>query len=395
MSPLFAALAAAVPPPACASEICNFEALRPLTERLDRGGESVHILQLGDSHTAGEAITGPLRRHLQLRFGNGGRGVLPPGRPYRGFLTFGVTASQSGGWTLSSILGRPRDGIRPVGLSGYTLTSTTPGSSIGIASDDEENRFDRIIVCALKEPGAGTVRIGIGATRQLWALASPRREPACRSFYSGGPAAAASVTAEDARPVSITSLATERRAGGVRLSNLGVSGSSLVHQARQHDAVVRAELEAYQPALIVLAFGTNEGFAPDFDAAVYESQLRAGIARIRRLARRAVPILLIGAPDAATRSLAVAANGDLPVTVCAPGVFVPSALASVRERQRRVAADLGLAFWDPHAAMGGSCASLDWRALGWMRQDLVHFTRAGGERLARALAAAWSRGEGR
>jgi len=394
MSLLLAAFAAAASQSACAREICNFEALRPVADPLGRG-ESVHILQLGDSHTAGDAITGPLRRLLQLRSGAGGRGVLPPGRPYPGYLTFGVTASQSEGWTASSILGRGYPGIRPVGLSGYTLTSTRPGSSLGIAADDDANRFDRVTVCALKEPGAGSVRIEIGGTRQLWPLDSPRREPACRSFESDAPAGAASLATEDAGPVSITSLATGTRTGGVRLSNLGVRGSRLVHQARQHDAVVRAELEAYAPALIVLAFGTNEGFAPDFDAAVYESQLRVGIARIRRLAGRAVPILLIAPPDAATRNLAIAANGDRRVAVCAPGVFVPSALASVRDRQRRVAADLGLAFWDAHAAMGGACSSLGWSALGWMRQDLVHFTRAGGERIAFALGAALARGEGR
>ena len=34
--------------------------------------------------------------------GSGGRGVLAAGRPYQGYLTWGVTASQSDGWTVNA-----------------------------------------------------------------------------------------------------------------------------------------------------------------------------------------------------------------------------------------------------------------------------------------------------
>jgi lysophospholipase L1-like esterase len=169
------------------------------------------------------------------------------------------------------------------------------------------------------------------------------------------------------------------------LSNLGVSGSQLIHQSRQTDAVVRAELQAYRPALIVLAFGTNEGFSPRFDAAGYEASLRAQIARLRRLAGRDVPMLMIGAPDAATRNPALAANGG-PGRSCGEGVWTPSALALVRERQRRVAREQGIAFWDWYEAMGGACSAFSWTGRGLMRGDLVHFTRTGGERIGEAMA---------
>jgi lysophospholipase L1-like esterase len=348
--------------------------------------ERFHILQLGDSHTAGDAISGPLRRLLQARLGEGGRGVLPPGRPYPGYLTHGVTAGQSGSWGVSASFGPSFPGTRAVGVSGYTLTSRSPGSSLGVTSDDAANRFDRITVCALKEPGAGALRLRIGREEEKWDLASRQEAPACRSLESAALTSSASLTTEDARPISITSIATFRRAGGIALSNLGVSGSQLVHLGRQDERIARAELEAYRPDLIVLAFGTNEAFSPRFDAAAYEAVLRSGIARLRRLAGTDVPILLIAPPDAATRNAALA---GIPVRICAPGMFVPAALAEVRERQRRVASELGLGFVDAGAAMGGPCSSLAWQRRGWMRADLVHFTRAGGEQLSLRLAAAF------
>src|SRR5699024_5668170 len=36
----------------------------------------VRITQIGDSHTASDTFTGPLRHALQKRFGDGGRGYL-------------------------------------------------------------------------------------------------------------------------------------------------------------------------------------------------------------------------------------------------------------------------------------------------------------------------------
>ncbi|HEX8364786.1 MAG TPA: GDSL-type esterase/lipase family protein [Allosphingosinicella sp.] len=351
-------------------------------------GETFHILQLGDSHTAGDMITQPLRRLLQLRSGAGGRGVLAPGRPYPGYLTFGVTVSQSGAWTASAIFGPGYPGARPVGLSGYTLTSGGAGASIAVASDDEVNRFDRFVVCALREPGAGTLRLRLGDREEDWPLASPRREAACRTLDSDVPAAAASLAVYDEHRVGITSIATFRREGGVVVSNLGVSGSQLAHLSREHEAVVRAELDAYRPDLVVLAFGTNEAFAPRFDADSYERELRRGIARIRRLAGAELPILLSAPPDAATRDVALASNGGLPVRTCGPGLYAPTALDRVRERQRLVARELGLGFLDARAAMGGPCAAPAWAARGWMRADLVHFTRAGGEQLGWMFAAA-------
>lgn len=397
------AFAAAVAQPgaaaACSGALCGGEALQPFLEGLEArrsfppgagaaaaGAGPVHIVHLGDSHTAGDMITQALREALQLGYGHGGRGMLAPGRPYPGYLTWGVTAAQSGGWSVASIFGRGYvAGGHPVGLSGYTLTSAAPGARLGVSSDDEANRFDRMTVCALKEPGAGTVTLRIGGRTERWVLDSPRHEPECRSLEAEGLVEEASLTKEDARPVGITSFATFRTSGGVAYSNLGVSGSQLVHQGRQHDAVVRAELQAYRPDLIVLAFGTNEGFSPRFSAARYEADLRDQIARIRRLAGRDVPMLIVGAPDAGTRNVALLANGGVPGASCGNGVHTPGALGQVRDVQRRVARELGLAFWDWYQAMGGACSAARWTARGLMRGDLVHFSRPGGEEIGRLL----------
>jgi lysophospholipase L1-like esterase len=191
---------------------------------------------------------------------------------------------------------------------------------------------------------------------------------------SAAPAGSASLTTMEEGMVSITSFAVFRRGAGVILSNLGVIGAQLSHLGRTSDAVVAAELAAYRPDLIVFAFGTNEGFSPVLTTDHFEFGLREQVTRLRRLAGRDVPILLLGAPDAAVRRRPSQPYGD-----CGDGWYVPRRLEEVRERQVAVAHELGLAYWRWSAAMGGRCASSSWRRSGLMRPDHVHFTREGGE----------------
>ena len=172
-------------------------------------------------------------------------------------------------------------------------------------------------------------------------------------------------------------------------------GSQLAQFARTDDAVLAEELKAYKPDLIVLAFGTNEGFAPRFDPVAYEAILRLQIARLRRLSDDA-PMLLLGAPDALSRQPALRANAPGDAVDCEPAqsgagarapLFAPPGLAAVRRIQRKIAAELGLAWWDWQAEMGGPCTALSWvkRDMPLMRGDYVHFNTAGGLEIARRL----------
>jgi len=373
-----AASAQAGAEPVCASRLCFAEALSPFLRRLreSRRESPIHILQIGDSHSAGDMITQGWRTRLQARYGNGGRGVLAAGRPYSGYLTFGVTAAQSNGWSVSAILGGSEGAA--LGIAGFTQTARAAGEFLSVTTDTPDQDFDRVIVCAMTGPGAGTIALRLGAAERVWRLSAARGGPACRTMDSDRPVSSAALITRDGDPVSVTSFATLRRGGGALLSNLGVVGAQLIHFARTDDEMIRAELAAYRPDLIVLAFGTNEGFFPAFDADAYDAALRTQIARLRRLSG-GVPILLLGPPDSATRQ-----EGG---PSCRDGLFSPARLDEVRRHQLKIARETGAAFWDWQAAMGGRCAALGWRRDGLMRGDLVHFTRAGGDRIGAMIDA--------
>ena len=364
--------------------LCDGGALPALGAKLREarnGGAPVHILQIGDSHTAGDMITNGLRTRLQARYGNGGRGVLAAGKPYRGYLTFGVTASESEGWISNVIFGnRWQPGGPALGLSGFTRTARRGGEYLAVSTDTPDNNFNRAIVCALTGPGQGAVTLRMGAQVENWSLEAGRQGAACRTLTSRTPLSSASITTLDERPVSITSFATFRDGGGVIVSNVGVVGAQLEHFGRTDPEVLREEFEAYRPDMIVLAYGTNEGFSPRLTAPEYEAVLRAQVARIRRFAGRDIPIMLLGAPDAASRSAGMGAS-------CGAGWYTPNLLDGVRSVQRRVARELRLGFWDWEQAMGGRCASQSWLNSGLMRSDMVHFTREGGDRIGAMIFA--------
>ncbi len=436
----------------CSDALCGARTLDPFFAKLARlgpgsGGRPVHILQIGDSHTAGDAITGAWRDLLQARYGAGGRGVLPPGRPYDGYLTHDVTVTMSPGWKVAADFGANWSSPSPpLGLAAFSLTSQSEGASMAIVAEPRA-LFDRFTVCAIARPGAGRLALHAGTESADFDLASGDARPECRTMRLAQPAATADL-ATSGGPVTVTSWATFRDAGGIALSNLGVVGSQLVHFSRTEDTVLAEELRAYQPDLIVIAFGTNEGFTARFSTFEYELILRTQIGRIRRLAGN-VPILLLGAPDALSRRSEMRANaGGDPAPACgappppaaapAEGViagimdrlrsslgmgapdqpaapppaappapapapssraplFPPPALKAVREVQRRVAASLNLAFWDWEARMGGRCIADTWvhATPPLMRGDYVHYTAAGGRELAQRLQADLDKAAGR
>ena len=372
---------------ACPGGLCGTEALGGLFEALaasEAGTRErpVHILQIGDSHTAGDRITGKLRAEFQRRFGHGGRGVLPAGVPYAGYAPYQVEV-ETRGWatetaTLQPVARRPSAAF---GL-GAVRGQAVPGAELVL-------RF---------EPGAEAVRVGAcgwprGSGDGLeidpgddapWPVdlnGSDRGEPACYSFELARPAAAVTLRGVGAGVV-LDTVWTERVGRGVVVSSLGLTGSTLRDLADRNDALIGLEIGSWAPAMIVLAYGTNEGFDDAMDAVAYERLLRGQVDRLRGMAPYGTSFLILGAPDALRNGVADGCSAD---RRRAP----PPSLAVVRDVQRRVAADMGVAFWDWHGRMGGECSADRLATMGepLMRGDRVHFSSTGADWIGGVLSA--------
>jgi len=374
----------------CVGGLCGVTTLAPYFQAIaddqdGHRGRPVHVLIIGDSHSASDNIWGAFRNPLQARYGYGGRGVLPAGKPYVGFLPQGVHIEQTEGWTVQSVL-KDADGGHPFGLSGFRLTANHDGAGLTLTAEPSQS-FNRLVVCARDAPGAGTLLVSFGPTQSRVSLSAQAPGEVCTVFQVKDQASSATLSTEG--PVTLTSWATFNDAGGVAVSNLGVVGATLADFARTNDGAVAEELRAYQPDLIVLEFGTNDGFVGHFDGAGFEALLRAQIQRVRKLSGGA-PILIVGAPDANSNRPGQRNNAEGYAADTDPGGsawYSPPGLRAVRAIQSRVAGEEGVAYWDWAGRMGGPGYAQAWphATPPLMRGDHVHYTLAGGARISAAL----------
>jgi len=381
----------------CQGALCGGDSLGPFFDKLEAGARPdrrpLNILQIGDSHSAGENFAGGWRELLQAHYGGGGRGEMMPGKPYDGYMVRGVTVEQSAGWVTQTIFDAPFRDLQEhalFGATGYRQTAQAAGAQMTLSADTPDFTFNRFVVCAVNGPGAGAYSIQLGAAVTKVNLDAPTTNVVCTTVRAERRESVAEVTVESG-PVTLTSWGSFADNGGVTVSNFGVVGTQIKNYAETDDAAVRAELETYAPDLIVIEFGTNDGFVGHFEPEDYELTLRSQIARMRRLSHN-TPILLLGAPDADTDRTALADNGPAEAGTPrpAPGFwYPPPALADVREIQRRVARSMGVAFWDWASRMGGPGTADRWANADppLMRKDRVHYTPTGGRKLAALLDA--------
>jgi hypothetical protein len=363
------------------------EALRSFFEalaRLEEGGanEDVTVLQFGASHTAADVQTGVVRRMLQERFGDGGRGFVSLGRPWAKknpeasvYLQEGVRggmmrpwAGERGSFAHGRFVG---DGL--YGLLGFAIQ--VPAKSRARAFSEISATTSSFELHYLEQPHGGTFDVLVDG------VAVGRVKTAAKTKSSG----ARTFEVEDGRPhtievrprgdgtVRIFGLRLDREESGVVLDALGINGARATVLLQWDEAHFAEQLARRAPGLVVLAYGVNES-NDETPMPRYEEQLRRVLSRIAGAAPQSA-CLLLGPPDRAV---------DTP-----EGWVTSERLVEIIEAQRRVAAERSCAFYSQFDAMGGRGTIAAWVAeeKPRARGDYVHYTRDGYLQLGRAFGA--------
>jgi lysophospholipase L1-like esterase len=202
------------------------------------------------------------------------------------------------------------------------------------------------------------------------------------------PARRVELRASGRPPVNLLGWTVERNTAGIVYENHGTIGATIDLFGRLTPWVVASELNQRRPALIIVAFGTNEGFDDKLDLNRYAARFHAAVAALQRQAPYAA-ILVLGPPDGNRH-----APGCTPVASCRTSGDVctwqpPPSLAAVRDVQRRLARQHGWAYWDWFMAMGGAC-SIDRMTAAdppLAMPDHVHLSGTGYEAIADLLFA--------
>src|SRR5579884_3891361 len=251
-------------------------------DRLERkrAARPLRILQIGDSHTAGDAFSSHMRDLLQARFGAAGRGWLPAGIPFRYYRPRRVTVTAAGWRQLG-----PRDAGPdvPLGLDAAVAESERPGALMTLVSSEAPG-FDRLGLEFVARPAGPPLQIRIDRREPFLvstALGSPRDESrgvgaarirAERIAIPVGPdAREVALTAIDRRPIALLGWGVGRDRTGIVYENHGTIGATVDLLGRMSPRTVAMELAGSRPALLVVAFGTNEGFDDSLDLGSYRA----------------------------------------------------------------------------------------------------------------------------
>jgi len=382
------AAALTLPPPSSAAigHLENPDRLTRLYEALaalDDGHahDDVRILQYGDSHTASDVGSAVFRRILQARFGDGGRGFVALGRPWKGYVQDGIHGSMTKEFEPE----RPRlkDGVitgdGSYGLLGVAIGATKSGAR---ASTDVGARSSRIEIAYWRDPQGGSAEVFVDGARA--GRFNARADPPGPGFLALDVADAShevEVQTVSDGEVRVFGMALDRSQAGVVVDALGINGAQIFTALRWDEGHFAEQLRHRIPDAVVLAYGTNEALDPSIGDPQYERGLVDLLGRIARAAPGASCVLL-GPPDLGRRA------GDDRVWATWPRVY------EIVTMQRRVAGAAGCAFYDQVAAMGGPGSILGWAAEAEPRgaRDRVHLTRTGYAELATAFATDLLRG---
>ena len=151
---------------------------------------------------------------------------------------------------------------------------------------------------------------------------------------------------------------------------LGINGASASIALDWDETTLKSNVERRDPALIVLAYGTNEAGRSDLTLESYRDMFIQLIGRFRKAAPTAT-ILVIGPPDRDVRTRL--------------GWKAMDTLDTIVEAQRQAAIAQGCPFWDLRAKMGGKGAMQQWVNAGMAQYDHVHFTSPGYRMLGDAV----------
>lgn len=374
---------------------------RRLTD-LEQGKDSkpLIILQIGDSHTANDRMSGEIRRLFQERFGIAGRGTLPPGEPFEYFRPSQVKVTQEGEWQVTNSFAS--DATGPFGFSGFRLQASNKSARLTLLATEQP--FQRIEVEYWRDPAGGDIELLVdGRSLDRFATrGSPG--PGFFTFNMNRPGTLLELRPAGNGRITLLSWATAGKGSGIRYESHGIVGASFLTTEKWSPQILKQEIAFWDPALIILAYGTNEGFLDGLDLSAYRQSVGAQLRMLKSLAPKA-DILVLGPPDANRLAKGCLRPGESAIRFsCAPlsareessyreltavskgrpslcRLHPPPNLGKVREILRQAASREKLAFWDWSARMGGACAMHEWAqrdpALG--HTDHVHLTRTGYE----------------
>jgi hypothetical protein len=339
--------------------------------------DDVRVLQYGDSHTASDLGVAVFRRALQARFGEGGRGFVSIGKPWKGYAQDGVRGGMTKEFEPTKVKFHKDKTFTGIdgcyGLLGIGIESAKAGAR---AWTDVQARASRIELDFGREPKGGSFDVFIDGAKA--GRVATRATPPSSGWFAFDVADAphqVEVRAVGDGDVRLFGMTLDRPEAGVVVDALGINGAQIFTPLRWNEAHFTEQLRHAAPDLVVVAYGTNEAVEPGLGDTEYERKLVDFLGRIAR-ATPSASCVLLGPPDLARHTKGQDDWRSWPRVV------------EIVAMQRKVAEAAGCGFYDQQEAMGGPGSIVTWAAEPDSRaqRDRIHLTRTGYAQVATSFA---------
>jgi lysophospholipase L1-like esterase len=346
--------------------------------RLRAGGsDKIRILHYGDSQIEGDRVTAFLRQRLQTQFGGSGPGFIPAVNVYE-TITFTQTVSENfqrytnfGGQQLSN----KRYGIMnsvgrftpefsdSVNLDSLKIITAWMEVEPGFRAYSTAKSY-KSITLHYSDAFAGC-ELKIYNNEELVKTDSLIADGKYHKYKFTLPGAAGKVKFEYSAKMSPNILGYSLDGdGGVQVDNIAMRGSSGTFFGKIDNSLAKQIYDDQNVKLFIMQFGGNSvPYIKDtVDVEQSVSYFKGQLNTIKRLRPNAM-IIVIGPSDMST--LIEAEYRTYPL------------LPLYVDKLRKMTKEIGGAYFDMYAAMGGEDAMVAWVEKGLAGQDYVHFTLKG------------------
>jgi lysophospholipase L1-like esterase len=341
--------------------------------------DDARIVQYGDSHTASDLGVAVFRHALQARFGEGGRGFLPVGHPWKFFGAEGAYLGMDPEFSPARVIFSKGHFLGEGGCYGLLGVGVEADRAGAGAWTQFTANASHVELAYAEQPQGGSFDVFIDGTHT--GRISTRAPEAKGGFFAfdvpDAPHRIEVRTVGDGA-VRIYGMNLDRGSAGVVVDTLGINGATAATPLRWGEACFAEQLRHVSPDLVVLAYGTNEALDALLTDAQYERSVVDLLGRVAR-AQPTASCLLLGPPDLARRD-----KGGRGAAEWKTWPRVTEIIAA----QKRVADAAGCAFYDQMEAMGGPGSMARWSSEPESRggPDRVHLRRSGYTEVARDFA---------
>jgi lysophospholipase L1-like esterase len=307
-----------------------------------------------------------VRQLLQRNFGNGGRGLIIPGRVARTNEPLSIATSSTASWEVKRLVFP--DQPLPIGIGGITLRTRQANANLTIKTHNAPSLdygFNKITLFFQKDLNSFHMVVKDSVSTDLAFVGPYTVEQFANTSTVVLPANTHLVTLQ---MLQSTSTQTQTTLFGIDLENgkpgvvyhaVGVNAAKFRHYLAA--SLFVDQTAALAPDLFILSLGTNEALDYPYIDLQFTNQIEAMIERLK-VKNPAAAYLLTTPPDSYRRK-----------TRRNPGVEI------IRDKIIEYADKHNLAYWDLYSIGGGKHSADLWKKNKLMQKDGVHFTVPGYE----------------